>query len=184
MRCNESCTAGLSSDVTVTTSDYDVTNSSLVSSQFQRGRLYDSATWPPSLEQPSSADLQRGQPFCEWRCLFVVLCCYCCCLCCCCCCRCCCCWCCCCCCNPISVPTLEALLPRRSSRRPHLRPHPRLIPHRGPAHRGPQEVTSGHWWATIRTRHSSTRCKFFFFIFIVFIFIFKILFLLYILNYD
>ena len=54
-----------------------------------------------------------------------------------------------------SVPTSEALLPLRSSRRPHLRPHPRLIPHRGPAHRGPQEVTSGRWWAAIRRRHSA-----------------------------
>ena len=28
---------------------------------------------------------------------------------------------------------------------PHLRPHPTLIPHRGPAPRGPQEVTSDRW---------------------------------------
>ena len=35
----------------------------LVTSQIQRGRLYDSATWPPSLEQPSSDHHQRGQPF-------------------------------------------------------------------------------------------------------------------------
>ena len=75
-----------------------------VTSQIQRGRLYDSATWPPSLEQPSSADLQRGQPFCERRCLFVVLCCYCC-LCCCCCCR------CCCCCNPIICADLRGTAP-------------------------------------------------------------------------
>ena len=27
----------------------------------------------------------------------------------------------------------------------HLRPHPWLIPHRGPAPRGPQEVTSDRW---------------------------------------
>ena len=44
----------------------------LVTSQIQRGRLYDSATWPPSLEQPSSAHHQRGQLFCERRCLFVI----------------------------------------------------------------------------------------------------------------
>ena len=28
---------------------------------------------------------------------------------------------------------------------PYLRPHPGLIPHRGPAPRGPQEVTSDRW---------------------------------------
>ena len=32
-----------------------------------------------------------------------------------------------------SVPTSEALLPRRSSRHPYLRPHSRFIPYRGPA---------------------------------------------------
>ena len=73
----------------------------LVTIQIQRGRLYDSTTWPPSLEQPSSADLQRGQPFCERRCLFVILCCYCCC----CCCR------CCCCCNPIICADLRRTAP-------------------------------------------------------------------------
>ena len=35
-----------------------------------------------------------------------------------------------------SVPTSEALLPRRSSRHPHLR---------GPTPRGPQEETSDRW---------------------------------------
>ena len=34
---------------------------------------------------------------------------------------------------PSSVPTSEALLPRRSSRHPYLRPRPRFIPYRGPA---------------------------------------------------
>ena len=76
MFCNESCTVGLLSDVRVTTADYDVTNSSLVTSQIQRGRLYDSATWPPYLEQPSQAHHQRGQQFSERRSLFVILCCY------------------------------------------------------------------------------------------------------------
>ena len=75
----------------------------LVTSQIQRGRLYDSATWPPSLEQPSSADHQRGQPFCGWRCLFVICCC------CCYCCRCCCS--CCCCCNPIICADLRGTAP-------------------------------------------------------------------------
>ena len=41
-----------------------------------------------------------------------------------------------------SVSTSEAFLPRRSSRHPYRRRRPRLIPHRGPAPRGPQEVTS------------------------------------------
>ena len=43
----------------------------------------------------------------------------------------------------------------RAARRgiPHIRPHPGLIPHRDPAPRGPQEVTSDRWWAAIRRRH-------------------------------
>ena len=72
----------------------------LVTSQIQRGRLYDSATWPPSLEQPSSDHHQRGQLFCERRCLFVIFC-YCCYSC-----RCFCC-CCCCCCNSIICADLR-----------------------------------------------------------------------------
>ena len=32
-------------------------------------------------------------------------------------------------------------------------PHARLVPHRGPAPRGPQEETSNRWWAAIRRRH-------------------------------
>ena len=76
----------------------------LVTTQIQRGRLYDSATWPPSLDQPSSDHLQRGQPFCQRHCLFVNLCC--------------CCYCCC--CNPIicadlrgtaTAPLIPASLP-------------------------------------------------------------------------
>ena len=63
----------------------------LVTTQIQRGRLYDSATWPPSLDQPSSDHLQRGQPFCQRHCLFVNLCC--------------CCYCCC--CNPIICADLR-----------------------------------------------------------------------------
>ena len=108
----------------------------LVTSQIQRGRLYDSATWPPSLEQPSPAHHQRGQTFCERRCLFVIF-------------------------SlavvvvdlvavlvgdgvvvvaiPSSVPTSQALLPRRSSRCPHLRQHTRLIPHQSWPH--PQRST-------------------------------------------
>ena len=79
----------------------------LVTSQIQRGRLYDSATWPPSLEQPSPAHYQRGQTFCERRCLFVIF--Y----------SCCCCWCfccscwwwCCCCWNPIICADLRGTAP-------------------------------------------------------------------------
>ena len=54
---------------------------------------------------------------------------------------------------PSSVPTSEALLPRRSSRRSHFRPHPGLFRHGGSAPRGPQEETSDCWWAVIRRRH-------------------------------
>ena len=50
---------------------------------------------------------------------------------------------------PPTVLTSEALLPRRSSRHSYPRPHPRLIPHRGPAARGPQDETSGRWRAAI-----------------------------------
>ena len=53
--------------------------------------------------------------------------------------------------GPSSTPTSEAL--RRSSRHSYFRPHPRLIPHRGPAPRGPQEERSDRWWAAIRRRH-------------------------------
>ena len=77
----------------------------LVTTQIQRGRLYDSATWPPSLEQPSPAHHQRGQPFCERRCLFVIFCS------CCCCCCCCCWWWCCCCCNPIICADIRGTAP-------------------------------------------------------------------------
>ena len=42
------------------------------------------------------------------------------------------------------VPLVQASL---------LRPHPRLIPHRDPAPRGPQEETSDRWWAIIRRIH-------------------------------
>ena len=77
----------------------------LVTSQIQRGRLYDNATWPPSLEQPSSADYQRGQSFCGRRYLFLICCC------CCYCCRCCWCCCCCCCCNPIICAYLRGAAP-------------------------------------------------------------------------
>ena len=41
----------------------------------------------------------------------------------------------------------------RPQRHPYFRPHPGHIPHRGPAPRGPQEVTSHSWWAAIRRRH-------------------------------
>ena len=51
------------------------------------------------------------------------------------------------------MPTSQALhLSRRLSRHPYFRPHPELIPHRGPAPRGPQE-TSDRWCAVIRRRH-------------------------------
>ena len=52
-----------------------------------------------------------------------------------------------------SVPISDALLPCRSSWHSNLWPHPRLVPHRGPAPRGPQEETSNRWWAVIRRRH-------------------------------
>ena len=60
---------------------------------------------------------------------------------------------------PPSVLTSEVLLPCRSSRHSYFRPHPRLIPHRGPAARGPQEETSGRWRAATGRRHSIHCCR-------------------------
>ena len=48
---------------------------------------------------------------------------------------------------PIICADLRGTALCRSSRHPYLRPHPRLIPHHGPAPKGPHEETSDRWWA-------------------------------------